>query len=148
VPLFALSRLLSSLWDSHTGSASDWCALREVLYKCIDTIQYIFVCLCFAGVILYILLVGYPPFWDEDQHRLYAQIKAGAYEVSGLLDHGPRCVRTEAMAVWTWSLFCEDRIQGYGNTTIFYEDIIFYPTLAATFWASPSLAVACSASAC
>lgn len=35
-----------------------------------------------AGVILYILLVGYPPFWDEDQHRLYQQIKAGAYDVS------------------------------------------------------------------
>ncbi|OXB84819.1 UNVERIFIED_CONTAM: hypothetical protein H355_015941, partial [Colinus virginianus] len=33
-----------------------------------------------AGVILYILLVGYPPFWDEDQHRLYQQIKAGAYD--------------------------------------------------------------------
>lgn len=33
------------------------------------------------GVILYILLVGYPPFWDEDQHRLYQQIKAGAYDV-------------------------------------------------------------------
>ena len=30
-----------------------------------------------CGVILYILLVGYPPFWDEDQHRLYAQIKGG-----------------------------------------------------------------------
>ena len=34
------------------------------------------------GVILYILLVGYPPFWDEDQHKLYQQIKAGAYDVS------------------------------------------------------------------
>ncbi|XP_075866253.1 calcium/calmodulin-dependent protein kinase type II subunit gamma isoform X11 [Microcebus murinus] len=33
-----------------------------------------------AGVILYILLVGYPPFWDEDQHKLYQQIKAGAYD--------------------------------------------------------------------
>ncbi|XP_032112327.1 calcium/calmodulin-dependent protein kinase type II subunit gamma isoform X8 [Sapajus apella] len=32
------------------------------------------------GVILYILLVGYPPFWDEDQHKLYQQIKAGAYD--------------------------------------------------------------------
>uniref|UniRef100_A0A672R272 calcium/calmodulin-dependent protein kinase n=1 Tax=Sinocyclocheilus grahami TaxID=75366 RepID=A0A672R272_SINGR len=32
------------------------------------------------SVILYILLVGYPPFWDEDQHRLYQQIKAGAYD--------------------------------------------------------------------
>ena len=38
-----------------------------------------------TGVILYILLVGYPPFWDEDQHKLYAQIKAGAYDVSNLL---------------------------------------------------------------
>lgn len=37
-----------------------------------------------SGVILYILLVGYPPFWDEDQHKLYQQIKAGAYDVSVL----------------------------------------------------------------
>src|SRR6218665_1862303 len=34
------SILLSSLWVSHTGSASDWCALQEALYKCINTIQY------------------------------------------------------------------------------------------------------------
>ncbi len=33
-------------------------------------------------MILYILLVGYPPFWDDDQNRLYSQIKAGSYEVS------------------------------------------------------------------
>ncbi|KAM3186147.1 hypothetical protein ACTXT7_004933 [Hymenolepis weldensis] len=31
-------------------------------------------------VILYILLVGYPPFWDDDQNRLYNQIKSGSYE--------------------------------------------------------------------
>src|SRR6218665_352936 len=31
---------ISSLWVSRTGSASDWCALQEALYKCIDTIQY------------------------------------------------------------------------------------------------------------
>lgn len=37
-------------------------------------------CVC-TGVILYILLVGYPPFWDEDQKRLYAQIKSAKYEV-------------------------------------------------------------------
>jgi len=43
-----------------------------------------------CGVILYILLVGYPPFWDEDQHRLYAQIKAGAYDVS-LSGKGSAC---------------------------------------------------------
>lgn len=41
-------------------------------------------CVCVLGVILYILLVGYPPFWDEDQHKLYQQIKAGAYDVSEL----------------------------------------------------------------
>src|SRR6218665_1031814 len=40
VRLFVLSRLLSSLWVSCTGSASDWCALQEALYKYIDTIQY------------------------------------------------------------------------------------------------------------
>ena len=40
MPLFVLSRLPSSLWVSRTGSASDWCALQEALYKCIDTIQY------------------------------------------------------------------------------------------------------------
>src|SRR6218665_148337 len=27
-------------WVSRTGSASDWCALQEALYKCTDTIQY------------------------------------------------------------------------------------------------------------
>ena len=32
------------------------------------------------GVILYILLVGYPPFWDEDQQKLYAQLRGGAYD--------------------------------------------------------------------
>ena len=31
---------ISSLWVSRSGSASDWCALQEALYKCIDTIQY------------------------------------------------------------------------------------------------------------
>ena len=38
-------------------------------------------------MILYILLVGYPPFWDEDQHKLYQQIKAGAYDVSARTPH-------------------------------------------------------------
>ena len=32
------------------------------------------------GVILYILLVGYPPFWDEVQERLYKQIREGRYD--------------------------------------------------------------------
>ncbi len=35
-----------------------------------------------CGVIMYILLVGYPPFWDEDQKKLYLQIKLGRYDVS------------------------------------------------------------------
>ena len=46
-----------------------------------------FALLKLTGVILYILLVGYPPFWDEDQHKLYAQIKAGAYDVSNSTNH-------------------------------------------------------------
>ena len=32
---------LTSLLVSRTGSASDWCAQWEELYKCIDTIQHI-----------------------------------------------------------------------------------------------------------
>lgn len=44
----------------------------------------VFIPVSSTGVVLYILLVGYPPFWDEDQHRLYAQIKAGAYDVCTL----------------------------------------------------------------
>ena len=40
VPLFILSRLLSSPGVSHTGYASDWRALREALNKCIDKIQH------------------------------------------------------------------------------------------------------------
>lgn len=32
------------------------------------------------GVVLYILLAGYPPFHDEDQKRLFRKIKAGVYE--------------------------------------------------------------------
>ena len=35
-----------------------------------------------CGVILYILLVGYPPFYDEDQEKLYSRIKSGQYGVS------------------------------------------------------------------
>ncbi|KXJ26352.1 calcium/calmodulin-dependent protein kinase type II delta chain [Exaiptasia diaphana] len=33
-----------------------------------------------CGVILYILLVGYPPFWDDDKEKLYLQIKQGSYD--------------------------------------------------------------------
>src|SRR6218665_2506258 len=40
VHLFVLSKLLSSLWISRTGSDFDWCVLQEALYKCKDAIQY------------------------------------------------------------------------------------------------------------
>ena len=30
--------------------------------------------------VYYRVCPGYPPFWDEDQHRLYAQIKSGSYD--------------------------------------------------------------------
>ncbi len=35
-----------------------------------------------CGVVLYILLVGYPPFWDDDQGRMFDLIKRGKYDVS------------------------------------------------------------------
>ena len=35
-----------------------------------------------CGVILYILLAGYPPFWDDDQSKMFEQIKRGKYSVS------------------------------------------------------------------
>lgn len=57
----------------------------DISFKLIKTLIYVslfFFWFFFVGVILYILLVGYPPFWDEDQHKLYSQIKAGAYDVS------------------------------------------------------------------
>ena len=43
-----------------------------------------------CGVILYILLVGYPPFWHEDQKKLYSLIKSAKYEVSHVaaMQHG------------------------------------------------------------
>ena len=33
-----------------------------------------------TGVIMYILLAGYPPFWHDDFQQLYEQIKAGQYD--------------------------------------------------------------------
>src|SRR6218665_199544 len=61
--LYIGSRMLSSLWVSRTGSASDWYALQEALYKCIDTIQYINECIqystkfCFIRACVIYLLV-------------------------------------------------------------------------------------------
>ena len=49
-----------------------------------------------CGVILYILLVGYPPFWDDNQSRLFELIKAGKYEVrmSALVSVEASCTLT------------------------------------------------------
>eukprot|EP01017_Pseudomicrothorax_dubius_P041625 TRINITY_DN6676_c0_g1_i12.p1 TRINITY_DN6676_c0_g1~~TRINITY_DN6676_c0_g1_i12.p1 ORF type:complete len:170 (+),score=43.44 TRINITY_DN6676_c0_g1_i12:645-1154(+) len=33
-----------------------------------------------VGVILYVLLCGFPPFYEEDTDKLYEQIKAGRYD--------------------------------------------------------------------
>ena len=38
-----------------------------------------------CGVVLYILLVGYPPFWDDDQAKMFDLIKKGKFSVSGQL---------------------------------------------------------------
>jgi calcium/calmodulin-dependent protein kinase I len=32
------------------------------------------------GVILYVMLCGFPPFYDEDEEALYKQIKSGSFE--------------------------------------------------------------------
>jgi len=67
------------------GSGNPWRKTQKAwLNSPIVNLWCVYVCSFFflnVGVILYILLVGYPPFWDEDQHRLYAQIKSGAYDV-------------------------------------------------------------------
>jgi len=41
-------------------------------------------CVCVSGVILYTLLVGYPPFWDRSRTRLLEKIKTGSYTVSNI----------------------------------------------------------------
>uniref|UniRef100_A0A8C2BGF8 Calcium/calmodulin-dependent protein kinase (CaM kinase) II beta 2 n=1 Tax=Cyprinus carpio TaxID=7962 RepID=A0A8C2BGF8_CYPCA len=55
-------------------------SMGSALAHCMCHVTLTYVYNVIAGVILYILLVGYPPFWDEDQHKLYQQIKAGAYD--------------------------------------------------------------------
>lgn len=43
---------------------------------------------CWAcGCILYLLLVGYPPFWNSDQQILYESIKEGAYDFESSMWH-------------------------------------------------------------
>lgn len=74
-----------------------------------------------AGVILYILLVGYPPFWDEDQHKLYQQIKAGAYDVSSSaflslhLRHFAAYIFNACVGVHGWGLVSLPRV-GHGDS--------------------------------
>jgi len=36
---------------------------------------------CVAGVILYTLLVGYPPFWDKSRDKLFQKIRTAGYVV-------------------------------------------------------------------
>ena len=71
-----LDHSLEPAWYGFAGTPgylSPEVLKREVYHKPVD----VWAC----GVILYILLVGYPPFWDEDQKRLYNQIKMAKYEV-------------------------------------------------------------------
>ena len=61
MPLFVLSRLLSSLGVSRTESASDWCGLQEALYNCIDTtyntIQYNEICFKLNSKHIYVIVI-------------------------------------------------------------------------------------------
>src|SRR6218665_3032400 len=59
--LFVLSRLLSSLWVSRTGSVCDWCALQEALYKCIDTIHTIIMVLAMLSSVYRDLVIARRP---------------------------------------------------------------------------------------
>lgn len=70
--------------DIHRGGRTLQCSDLTYVEKTDQCRSVFSVPVCVSGVILYILLVGYPPFWDEDQHKLYQQIKAGAYDVSRL----------------------------------------------------------------
>jgi len=42
---------------------------------------------CVPGVILYILLAGYPPFWDKNRDRLFKKITTGDYSVRIIADY-------------------------------------------------------------
>lgn len=95
---FCWDSWLSLSWGSKEGSIWESCrplglwSDSFLLYSFLSLLPYFLAHCGFfslslspSGVILYILLVGYPPFWDEDQHRLYQQIKAGAYDVGKIL---------------------------------------------------------------
>ena len=36
-----------------------------------------------AGVVLYVLLAGFPPFWSESEPELFSLIRRGAYAMDG-----------------------------------------------------------------
>ena len=46
-----------------------------------DVCALVVAIVCTIGVILYILLVGYPPFWDKSRDRLFKKITTGDYSV-------------------------------------------------------------------
>ena len=75
---FLMCAMEISVWVMSPRELASPSPLRRVVVRLLRVQTGVLTLL--PGVILYILLVGYPPFWDEDQHRLYAQIKAGAYD--------------------------------------------------------------------
>lgn len=89
-----------------TNCAHFACMLHVSVRICVCVSACVSVRVCVSGVILYILLVGYPPFWDEDQHKLYQQIKAGAYDVSllycSLISPLPSPPPTALFPFWQW----------------------------------------------
>lgn len=109
-----------------------------------------------AGVVLYILLCGYAPFYDEDQRRLFEKIKRGQYcfdedawgdisreakdLIAGLLQLDPANRLTAAEALrhpWVLVVRCLDLIwvewRGRLNRTARHVYLILSTTIVPSF---------------
>ena len=104
-----LPRLLSSLWVSRTGSASDWCALQEVLYKYIHSF--------IADIYIAPLQVGYSEAlpapaqpnnvvlscWRNFWENTLGSTDAIQYNTTTIITFWPLFVLAEVFQVETWS---------------------------------------------
>ena len=74
---FGLARYMASKDNLFTACGTPNYVAPEILYG----IGYDSKVDCWSlGVILYVMLCGFPPFYDEEEENLYKQIKSGTYE--------------------------------------------------------------------